>query len=65
MAVDLPETWKFLGGMWWILHVIAILLVFFAGFLIGKYSSEPEPDPVDQDELRRLEEEKKSSQKSL
>ena len=58
MSVDLPDTWKFFGSMWWLLHIIGVILIFISGYLIGRYSAEPEPDPVDQDELRRLEKEK-------
>lgn len=54
--MTLPESWQFLGSMWWVLHVIVIVLIFFMGFIIGRTSASPEPDPVDQDALRKAEE---------
>lgn len=38
-GIELPETWRFLGGMWWILHIIALGLVFFIGYLVGSTSA--------------------------
>ncbi|MCB2154127.1 hypothetical protein KQI84_04525 [bacterium] len=47
--MDLPEKWQFLGLFWWILHVFAIGLVFFLGFMIGRVSAE-KPDGEKNDE---------------
>lgn len=49
----LPESWQFLGSMWWLLHAFAILLIFGIGYAVGHAAATPEKDPVDQDELRR------------
>jgi len=35
-AEILPETFGFLGVGWWVVHVIAIPLVGYLGYLIGK-----------------------------
>lgn len=32
----LPESWQFLRWGWWVVHLVAIPLVFFIGFLVGK-----------------------------
>jgi hypothetical protein len=37
----LPETLRFLGAGWWIVHIIAIPLVGCIGFMIGKKRSGP------------------------
>lgn len=37
--MELPESWRFLGTMWWVLHVIAIGLVFYIGYVIGRSSA--------------------------
>ncbi len=38
--MTLPETWQFLGPWWWVLHILAIALVFWCGYLIGRHSNE-------------------------
>ncbi len=43
--VELPETLRFLNLGWWILHIIAIIVVGGIGFIIGKNSAKkPGPD---------------------
>ncbi len=37
--MELPETWRFLGTMWWVLHACAIGLVFYVGYVVGKSSA--------------------------
>ena len=59
-TANLPETWQFLGGMWWVLHIISILLVFLVGFFAGQAWASPEADPVDQEMMRRKEAEAKA-----
>jgi len=43
--MELPQTWQFLGGMWWVLHLIAIALIFYIGYVIGKSSNESDEQP--------------------
>lgn len=57
----LPETWQFLGGMWWVLHLVAVAVVFLIGMVIGYGMAKPEPDPVNQDEQRRKEAERSNA----
>lgn len=37
----LPESWQFLGPWWWALHIVAVLIVFCCGYLIGRHSALP------------------------
>ena len=39
----LPETFHFLHVGWWILHIIAIPVVFLAGFAVGKKKGSKSP----------------------
>ena len=38
--MELPENWQFLGRFWWMLHLVAVGVVFWVGFLIGRVSAE-------------------------
>lgn len=38
--MELPESWRFLGAMWWVLHVIVISLTFYLGYIIGQARAE-------------------------
>jgi hypothetical protein len=38
--MQIPESWQFLGGWWWTLHVIAVGLVFYVGYLIGHATAQ-------------------------
>ena len=38
----LPESWQVLGIWWWVLHVVAIGIIFGLGFLIVRHSMMPE-----------------------
>ncbi len=40
--MELPESWRFLGSLWWVLHIVAVGLVFYVGYLIGRSSAENE-----------------------
>ncbi|MDK2970875.1 MAG: hypothetical protein PWP23_630 [Candidatus Sumerlaeota bacterium] len=44
--MELPESWRFLGGMWWVLHVIVISLTFYLGYIIGQARAERDADQV-------------------
>lgn len=37
--MDLPASWQFLGPLWWVLHIVAISLVFYLGFIVGRQST--------------------------
>lgn len=39
LAVVLPEAFEFLNIGWWVLHLVAIPLVFFIGMAVGKRKS--------------------------
>jgi len=48
--MELPPSWQFLGPMWWVLHIVAIALVFYIGYAVGKSSGggaddAPPPGP--------------------
>ncbi len=43
--MELPESWRFLGPMWWVLHLVAIGLVFYIGYVVGKNSGTEEEEP--------------------
>jgi len=43
----LPETWRFLGPMWWLLHLAAICVVFYVGFVVGRASADKDRGPED------------------
>ncbi len=34
--MELPQTFQFLGLGWWIVHLIAIPVVFYIGMITGK-----------------------------
>jgi len=45
--MELPESWQFLGPIWWVIHVVGIALVFFTGYLVGRSSMEgPEANVI-------------------
>ena len=37
----LPETFHFLHLGWWILHIIAVAVALYVGFLLGKKAGQP------------------------
>lgn len=37
----LPQTFRFLYLGWWIVHLVAIPLVFVLGFLVGRKAARP------------------------
>ena len=43
LAVDLPESLRFLNVGWWIVHIIAILVVYLIGFAVGLRRAKAKP----------------------
>ncbi|HIJ73860.1 MAG TPA: hypothetical protein HPP83_07145 [Candidatus Hydrogenedentes bacterium] len=46
----LPETFHFLGLGWWVVHIVAIVAVFYIGYMFGKKGAaksaeETPPEP--------------------
>lgn len=46
----LPETFHFLGLGWWVVHIVAIVAVFYIGYIFGKKGAaksaeETPPEP--------------------
>lgn len=40
MPMELPESLRFLGGLWWLLHLVSIGLVLYVGYVIGRSEGE-------------------------
>jgi hypothetical protein len=38
--MELPESLRFLGGLWWLLHLVSIGLVLYVGYVIGRSEGE-------------------------
>ena len=48
-AVELSESWGFLGGAWWVLHIVAIALIFYCGYVVGQASASPADELEDEE----------------
>ena len=35
-AVELPEAFGFLEPWWFLIHAVAVVVIFYIGFLVGK-----------------------------